>query len=436
MRFPLDFTLRRLAERQAHDDDGQTPEQVATWCKSTSLTKNGDEIMFPNQGDVWSVGETKGFGWTGGVNVVDGQSQTFSLEIGSEDDTDGSKPVKVFADKTFKYPSSDWQVWNDDCPDTYLSYYWTIPKDFHVGDTRFFARLINTTDPDNKTTLTSSFFYIDSNPAEVALQATSPTEAAASEEITSSPTSATSVSTLVSETTSAPTATLNAVADADVTEVPASSELSAQAKAGIGAGVGILGLMLILIGFFFWWYKKRQNRGIQEKGFVKPALTINTPESPTSDAGQSLKPRMSTGGLSARPRLSEVGSIGSRLSEGRISPRPILSEGRNSPKLRLSESGSARPRLSEGRNSPKSPLSEGRISPRPRVSDGGSSSRPRISREMEDVPGSPLYRTPSERDGHRRSIRIVYEPNQDPLGLPSDASMWSPKNSQDGLNKS
>jgi len=92
MRFPLDFTLKRLAERQVHDDE-QTP---AEWCKSTSLTKNGDEIMFPNQGDVWSVGETKGFGWTGGVNVVDGQSQTFSLEIDSEDDTNGSKPVKVF----------------------------------------------------------------------------------------------------------------------------------------------------------------------------------------------------------------------------------------------------------------------------------------------------------------------------------------------------
>ena len=93
MRFPLDFTLKRLAERQLHDDNEQAP---AEWCKSTSLTKNGDEIMFPNQGDVWSVGETKGFGWTGGVNVVEGQSQTFSLEIGSEDDTDGSKPVKVF----------------------------------------------------------------------------------------------------------------------------------------------------------------------------------------------------------------------------------------------------------------------------------------------------------------------------------------------------
>ena len=92
MRFPLDFTLKRLAERQVHDDE-KTP---AEWCKSTSLTKNGNEIMFPNQGDVWSVGETKGFGWTGGLNVVDGQSQTFSLEIGSEDDTDGSKPVKVF----------------------------------------------------------------------------------------------------------------------------------------------------------------------------------------------------------------------------------------------------------------------------------------------------------------------------------------------------
>ncbi|CAG7564327.1 unnamed protein product [Fusarium equiseti] len=432
MRFPLDFTLKRLAERQVHDDE-QTP---AEWCKSTSLTKNGDEIMFPNQGDVWSVGETKGFGWTGGVNVVDGQSQTFSLEIGSEDDTNGSKPVKVFADKTFQYPSDDWQVWNDDCPDTYLSYYWTIPKDFDIGDTRFVARLINTTDPDNKTTLTSNFFYIDSHPAEVALQAFAPTESEAPDAITLSPASATSVSTLVSETSvSAPTATLNAVADADVTAVPASSGLSTSAKAGIGAGVGILGLMLILIGFFFWWYKKRQNRGIQEKGFVQPVLTINTPESPMSDAGQSLKPRMSTGGLSARPRLSEVGSIGSRLSEGRISPRPLLSEGRNSPKPRLSESGSARPRLSEGRNSPKSPLSEGRISPRPRVSDG-SSARPRLSRDMEDVPGSPLYRTRTERESHRKSIRLVYEPNQDPLGLPADVSMWSPKNSQDGLNRS
>jgi hypothetical protein len=98
MRFPLDFTLKRLAERQVHDE--QTP---AEWCKSTSLTKNGNEIMFPTQGDVWSIGETKGFGWTGGVNVVDGQSQTFSLEIGSEDDTDGSKPVKVFGKSLFKF---------------------------------------------------------------------------------------------------------------------------------------------------------------------------------------------------------------------------------------------------------------------------------------------------------------------------------------------
>jgi hypothetical protein len=107
MRFPLDFSLMlsrkkrsepqqgtALPEPQVHDD--RTPEQIDTWCKSTSLTKNGDEIMFPNQGDTWHAGETQGFGWTGGIHIDDNQSQTFSLEIRAFGSNDDSQAVQIF----------------------------------------------------------------------------------------------------------------------------------------------------------------------------------------------------------------------------------------------------------------------------------------------------------------------------------------------------
>jgi hypothetical protein len=191
--------------------------------------------------------------------------------------------------------------------------------------------------------LTSSFFYIDSNPVDVSIEAAIPT-------ISSLMPVAATPSPAHETSAPAPTATIEAAANDQTTAVESHKGLSAQAKAGIGAGVGIIGLMLLLAGFFFYYYKKRQNRGISEKGFVTPTLEVNT----------------------ARPRISEGGN---------------------------SEMQRAR------------------------------------AREMEDMPGSPLYRTDTERNSHRRSIRIVYEPNQDPIGLPADVSLWSPKTSQDGLNK-
>ncbi|UZP38818.1 hypothetical protein NXS19_006634 [Fusarium pseudograminearum] len=327
MRFPLDFSTmlsrRRkneqqqstgLSKRQVHGD--RTPEQIDTWCKSTSLTKNGDEIMFPNQGDTWHVGETQGFGWTGAV--------------------------QIFANETFNYPSSSWQVWNKECPDTYISYYWKIPKDFETGDTKFVARLLNTTDPDNTNTLTSSFFYIDSKPVDVSIEASVASPSAEPAAVTSSIAHATSAP--------APTATIEAAASDQTTAVESQGGLSVQAKAGIGAGAGILGLMILLAGLLFYCHRKRQKRGISGKSFVTPPLEIRT----------------------------------------------------------------ARPRISEG---------------------GNSEMQRERAREMEDVPGSPLYRTDTERNDHRRSIRIVYEPNLDPIGLPADVSMWSPKSSQDELKR-
>ncbi|RGP77044.1 hypothetical protein FLONG3_4873 [Fusarium longipes] len=351
----------RILQQQSKDvskrqeQDSQTPEQIEAWCKSTSLTKDGPEIMFPNQGDAWHVGETLGFGWTGGIGIDENQSQTFSLEIGSFDSNGDSEAFQVFANEAFHYPSSSWQIWNKDCPDTYISYYWTIPKDFDVGDTKFVARLLNTTDTENTTTLTSSFFYIDSKPVDVSIQAASiPSATTESAVVTPYPTHSTSTysASTSGHSTSAPTstATIEAAASDQTAAVASNSGLSAQAKAGIGAGVGILGFMLILAGLYFFCYRRYQNRGISEKGFVTPALPANL----------------------ARPRISEGGN-----SE-------ILRE---------------------------------------------------RAREMEDVPGSPLFRTDTERNSHRRSIRIVYEPNQDPIGLPADVSMWSPKTSQDGLNK-
>ncbi|CAF3500378.1 unnamed protein product [Fusarium graminearum] len=353
MRFPLDFSTmlsrrRRseqqqstgLSKRQVHGN--RTPEQIDTWCKSTSLTKNGDEIMFPNQGDTWHVGETHGIGWTGGIHIDDNQSQTFSLEIRTLDSDNDSQAVQIFANETFNYPSSSWQVWNKECPDTYISYYWTIPKDLETGDTKFVARLLNTTDPDNTNTLTSSFFYIDSKPVDVSIEGSVAIPSTEPAVVTSSIAHATS--------TPAPTATLEAAASDQTTTVESQGGLSVQAKAGIGAGAGVLGLMLLLAGLLFYCYRKRQKRGISEKSFITPALEIKT----------------------------------------------------------------ARPRISEG---------------------GNSEMQRERAREMEDVPGSPLYRTDTERNDHRRSIRIVYEPNLDPIGLPADVSMWSPKSSQDELKR-
>jgi hypothetical protein len=83
-----------LSERQVHDD--RTTGQIDTWCKSISLTKNGDEIMFPNQGDTWHAGETQSFGWTGGLHIDDNQSQTFSLEIRAFGSDDDSEAVQIF----------------------------------------------------------------------------------------------------------------------------------------------------------------------------------------------------------------------------------------------------------------------------------------------------------------------------------------------------
>lgn len=109
MRFPLNFSSmlsrrrgaqqrsRGLSERQIQD--ARTPEEIDTWCKLTSLTKNGDEIMFPNQGDTWYAGETKGFGWTGGIHIDDKQIQTFSLELsafGLEDGDKGPETISIF----------------------------------------------------------------------------------------------------------------------------------------------------------------------------------------------------------------------------------------------------------------------------------------------------------------------------------------------------
>lgn len=204
------------------------------------------------------------------------------------------------------------------------------------------ARLLNTTDPDNTNTLTSSFFYIDSKPVDVSIEgsvAIPPTEPAV-------------VTSFIAHTTStpAPTATIEAAASDQTTTVESQGGLSVQAKAGIGAGAGVLGLMLLLAGLLFYCYRKRQKRGISEKSFITPALEIKT----------------------------------------------------------------ARPRISEG---------------------GNSEMQRERAREMEDVPGSPLYRTDTERNDHRRSIRIVYEPNLDPIGLPADVSMWSPKSSQDELKR-
>ncbi|EKJ69577.1 hypothetical protein FPSE_10288 [Fusarium pseudograminearum CS3096] len=353
MRFPLDFSTmlsrrRRseqqqstgLSKRQVHGD--RTPEQIDRWCKSTSLTKNGDEIMFPNQGDTWHVGETQGFGWTGGIHIDDNQSQTFSLEIRTLDSDNDSQAVQIFANETFNYPSSSWQVWNKECPDTYISYYWKIPKDFETGDTKFVARLLNTTDPDNTNTLTSSFFYINSKPVDVSIEASVASPSAEPAAVTSSIAYATSAP--------APTATIEAAASDQTTAVESQDGLSVQAKAGIGAGAGILGLMILLAGLLFYCHRKRQKRGISGKSFVTPPLEIRT----------------------------------------------------------------ARPRISEG---------------------GNSEMQRERAREMEDVPGSPLYRTDTERNDHRRSIRIVYEPNLDPIGLPADVSMWSPKSSQDELKR-
>ncbi|KAG8672556.1 hypothetical protein FPOAC1_005832 [Fusarium poae] len=354
MRFPLDFSLMlsrkkrsepqqgtALPEPQVHDD--RTPEQIDTWCKSTSLTKNGDEIMFPNQGDTWHAGETQGFGWTGGIHIDDNQSQTFSLEIRAFGSNDDSQAVQIFANETFHYPSTNWQVWNKECPDTYISYYWKIPKDFKTGDTKFVATLLNTTDPENETTLTSSFFYIDSEPVDVSIEASVATPS-------TTPAAATTTSIVHNTATAAPTATIEAAASDQTTTVESHGGLSVRQKAGIGAGVGVLGLMLLLAGLLFYYYRKRQNKGISEKGFVTPALGIRT----------------------ARPRISEGGN--SEIQRARV-------------------------------------------------------------RESEDTPGSPLYRTDTQRNSHRRSIRIVYEPNQDPIGLPADVSMWSPKTSQDELKR-
>ncbi|RGP70922.1 hypothetical protein FSPOR_3609 [Fusarium sporotrichioides] len=298
-----------LSKRQVHDD--RTPEQIDTWCKSTSLTKNGNEIMFPNQGDTWHAGETLGFGWTGGLHIDDNQSQTFSLEIRAFDSNDESQVVQVFANETFHYPSSQWQVWNKECPDTYISYYWKIPKDLEIGDMKFVARLLNTTDPENENTLTSSFFYIDSKPVDVSIETSIETSG-----VTPSTTPA-AVTPYLAHNTSppAPTATIKAAASDQTTTLESRGGLSTQAKAGIGAGVGVLGLMLLLAGLLFYYYRKRQNRGISEKGFVTPALEIKT----------------------------------------------------------------ARPRISEG---------------------GNSEMQRERAREMEDVPGSPLYRTDTERS-HR-----------------------------------
>ncbi|KAL6916723.1 hypothetical protein FSST1_008218 [Fusarium sambucinum] len=353
MRFPLDFSLmlsrKRRSEQQQSTDlsdhqvhDERTPEQIDTWCKSTSLTKNGNEIMFPNQGDTWHAGETQGFGWTGGIHIDDNQSQTFSLEVRAFGSSDDSQAVQIFANETFHYPSTNWQVWNKECPDTYISYYWTIPKDFKTGDTKFVATLLNTTDPENETTLTSSFFYIDSKPVDVSIEASVASPSTIPAAVTPS---------LVHSTSApAPTATIEAAASDQITTVEPQGGLSVQAKAGIGAGVGVLGLMLLLAGLLFYYYRKRKNRGVSEKGFITP----------------SLETRM------ARPRISEGGN--SEIQRARV-------------------------------------------------------------RESEDVPGSPLYRTDTQRNSHRRSIRIVYEPNQDPIGLPADFSMWSPKTSQDELKR-
>ncbi|KAF4432646.1 hypothetical protein F53441_13816 [Fusarium austroafricanum] len=222
--------------------------------------------MFPHQGVTWWAGKTMNIGWTGGYDIKGSQNSTFSMEIrhfGAKYKKDDTDTIQIFSNKTFHYPSPSWDLWNPDCLDTWISYNWTIPKDFNVSDTKFVVWLFNTTDPKNKTSMMSDLFFIDSKFTKES------TAASKTEPATVTPL-------LVQETvTSKPAPTLEITDNLQETTT-ASVGLSTGAMAGIGAGIGVFVLLLLLAGLFLYRRKKRQPLRVMSPGFEKSELYEKT----------------------------------------------------------------------------------------------------------------------------------------------------------------
>ncbi|KAF5974709.1 hypothetical protein FCOIX_8126 [Fusarium coicis] len=232
----MPFSLRR------RDGDDEAADG---WCDIATIE---DQFIWPLEGKTWVRGQTQMVGWGAGrdVNGTWGEgSAKVKLELrwwtgkygpGPDD----LKPIVIFDNKTFEYPSSDWKLWNPNCTDTYMNYTWTIPMDLDVGDSKFIMTVYDVSNRSDISMLQSNLFFINAN------NGTSTEDSSAS---TSTP-----------ETSQ---------------ETTASTGLATSAKAGIGAGIGVFALVLLLAGFFLYRRKKRQTPSItptDPDGFEKPEL--------------------------------------------------------------------------------------------------------------------------------------------------------------------
>ncbi|SCN83368.1 uncharacterized protein FFB20_06987 [Fusarium fujikuroi] len=227
---------------QRRDDDDETEDG---WCDVATIE---DQFLWPREGKTWVRGQTQMVGWGAGRDVNgtwDEGSAKVKLELRWWTGTygpgpDDLKPIVIFDNKTFDYPSSDWKLWNPNCTDTYMNYTWTIPMDLDVGDSKFTMTVYDVTNRSNIGMLQSSLFFISADNG---------TSTADSNTGTSTPESS-------QETTT-------------------STGLATGAKAGIGAGIAVFALVLLLVGFFLYRRKKRQTprtTPTDPDGFEKPEL--------------------------------------------------------------------------------------------------------------------------------------------------------------------
>ncbi|KAM0435906.1 hypothetical protein ACHAPT_002798 [Fusarium lateritium] len=213
----------------------RTPVDDFVWddeaCLGHPITH---DVHFPSQGATVQTGEQIPLSWQSDFNVTGKLTQKWSAEI--RDFTNMSFPeawrYEIFSNVTFNYPSSDWQLWNEDCKEywTLIERNWTIPEDLDLKSGKFAVIFTNETNPANTSTVLSDLFFIENNKTSTSTLPSSPAETQT-----------------VTVTIATPATTNEGGETTENTPVPSNDAgFSSGVKTGISIGVAALTTFLLL----------------------------------------------------------------------------------------------------------------------------------------------------------------------------------------------